>query len=158
MFSREHFKTSERELDFLIAPHDPLMWAFAECQKSRDCNRHIYGSERVTPISGFYSNQIWIYCYSGTYYILLYILFERLKLLTARFFYIRTPFIRKGRLRFGLIFLLSQKLFELDPNKVCQSEALALKRTLNMFLRRIGGDKVVKNPSKDKKHPGWDRS
>ena len=46
------------------------------------------------------------------------------------------------------MFLLSQKLFDLNPNKVCQSEALALKRTLNMFWRRIGGDKVVKNPSK----------
>ena len=54
----------------------------------------------------------------------------------------------------GQIFLLSEKLFELDPNKVCQSEALALKRNLNMFLRMIGGDKVVKNPSKLKKHPG----
>ena len=50
----------------------------------------------------------------------------------------------------GHILLLSQKLFELDPNKVCQSEALALKRTLNMFLRRVGGDKVVKNPPKVK--------
>ena len=48
----------------------------------------------------------------------------------------------------GQIFLLSQKLFELDPNIVCQSEALALKRTLNMFLRRVEGNKVVKNPSK----------
>ena len=36
------------------------------------------------------------------------------------------------------MFLLSQRLFELDPNKVCQSEALALKCTFNMFLRRVG--------------------
>ena len=48
----------------------------------------------------------------------------------------------------GQFFLLSQKLFELDPNKVCQSEALALKCTLNMFLRRVWGDKILKNPSK----------
>ena len=41
------------------------------------------------------------------------------------------------------IVLISQKLFELDPNKVCQSEALALKRTLNMLLRRVGEDKVI---------------
>ena len=49
---------------------------------------------------------------------------------------------KKGEARIWVnFFLLSQKLFELDPNKVCQSEALALKRTLNMFLRRVGGDK-----------------
>ena len=54
----------------------------------------------------------------------------------------------------GRIVLLSQKLFELDPNKVSQSEAFALKCTLNMFLRRVGGDKVVKYPSKVKKQPG----
>ena len=49
----------------------------------------------------------------------------------------------------GQFFLLSQKLFELIRPKqslpASQSEALALKRTLNMFLRRVGGDKVVKN-------------
>ena len=50
----------------------------------------------------------------------------------------------------GQLFLLSQK-FELDPNKVCQSEAIALKRTLNVYLRRVGGDKVVKNPSEVRK-------
>ena len=48
---------------------------------------------------------------------------------------------------------LRNYIFELDPNKVCQTEALAIKRTLNMFLRRVGGDNVVKNPPKVKKHP-----
>ena len=52
--------------------------------------------------------------------------------LVTRFFYKNTLY-KKRQAEIWVIFLLSQKLFELDPNKVCQSEALALKRTLNMF-------------------------
>ena len=71
------------------------------------------------------------------------------------FFYIRTPFIRNTWLRFGSnVFAISETI-RVKPNKVCRSEALALKRTLKyMVLRRVGGDKVVKNQPKHKKQPG----
>ena len=78
------------------------------------------------------------------------------------------------RLIFGWTFVPSQKLLELNPDKVCQREALARKRiwsafpcyafrflpflkhfrSLNMFLGRVGGDKEMKNQSNNMKQSG----
>ncbi len=82
------------------------------------------------------------------------LLFLSSPLLYTRFF-IRTTFIRNTRLKFGSNnFLLSRKLFEIRKRKVHQRKALAWKRILNMFSRRVGGGKLVKSSFKNNKKAG----
>ena len=54
----------------------------------------------------------------------------------------------------GQTFLRSPKLIEINTIKVHQHKAPASKRILNTFLRRVGGEKLVKNHVKNKKQEG----
>ena len=54
----------------------------------------------------------------------------------------------------GQTFLLTPKLIEINTIKVHQHKAPASKRILNTFLRRVGGEKLVKNHVKNKKQEG----